>query len=451
MKARWNWMTLSLAAALLLWQACSSAESVAPGDDTGGGTDAAVETDAGGFKDTGGSEDTGSPVDAGYVEVPGTRAFFTVPYPTDERKFFNFPFPSDLRLKPDGTLDLTGFPSGQGTITSYIDLIAGAAGGWATQGAAYFKFDAAIGEASLPAVDASMSATSPVFLVNVDAASPEKGTFTPLRFKFYKDKVDPTVITYLAQNLLSVLPESGFPLPAKTTHAFVITRKVKGADGAPLGSPASFEATKLKSALDEADLEKARALYAPVYDYLETLGVKRADVAAMTVFTTQDPYSELRRMRDWLQDDTHLPQPQPKGLTYVKKDGALHLYEGTFTTKLFQKGAPPYSAADSGYFVFDAHGDPVPQREEEVRFALGVPDGTMPAGGWPIVQQVHGTGGDYLSHFGTGDPAPELVAEGIASLGFDLPLHGARNTAGWDESLMTFNIQNLLAMRDNFR
>jgi pimeloyl-ACP methyl ester carboxylesterase len=437
----------------LLVFACSGSESTgpggedagAPGDDTGAGTSDAGVGDASTGRDAGGG------TDAGAVEVEGTKAFFMLPLSKDPRKFFNFPFPTDLRRNSDGTLNLSGFPDPGGVVGPYVTLIGSNSKGFATQGAAYFKFDGPIDETSLPRVGDSYSPGSPVFLVNTDDSSPDRNRFTPVLFKFHPDNLD-----FVSKNVLAVLPESGFPLAPNARHAVVITRKVKGADGKPLGSSEAFEETKLEGPLADAEAEKARALFAPVYAFLETHGITKADVAAMTVFTTVDPYSELRRMRDWLQEDVNLPPPEPHNLRFIKKDGPYHLYEGTFTTKLFQKGSPPYSATDSGYFVSDAEGDPVPQSDQEVRFALGVPEGATPAGGWPIVQQVHGTGGDYLSHFGSGDPAGELALEGIASIGFDQPLHGdgaegGRNTGGWDASLVTFNIQNLIAMRDNFR
>ena len=441
-----------LLAAAAAFQACSS-DTAAPideGGDAGAAADAGGKADAGDQGDAGGEADAGAPADAGFAEVPGTKAFFTVPYPVDEARFFNLPFPSDLRLKADGTLDLAGFPSGDGTITDYITLIAENAKGWATQGAAFFKFDAALDVGSLPAEGDTMAATSPIFLVNVDGASAGKGTLYPLTFRF-----SAAALQYGTKNLLTILPESGFPLDAGTRYAVVITRAVKGADGKALGSRAAFEATKSAAPLDDADLEKARALHAPVYDYLETLGVARADVAAMTVFTTQDPYGELRRMRDWLQDDANLPAPAPKGLKYAESKAGFDIYTGTYTCLKFQSGAPPYDAKGTGGFVFDQNGDPVPQGEMDVRFALAVPTGAAPAGGWPIVQYVHGTGGDYYSFIDDGT-AGELAGEKLASISFDQPLHGdgaagGRNTGNWNVDFETFNVGNLIAMRDNFR
>jgi predicted esterase len=425
--------SLALLVSCLVTASCSSE----PAETADAGLDAAMQADAG--------TDLGTPQDAGSMEVPGTKVYFSLPISTDSRKFFSFPFPTDLRLKADGHVDLSGFPLREGMVDEQLTNIERETTGWATQGAAYFRFDAPLDEVSFPAVAQTMSVSSPVFLINVDEKSPDRGAATPLLFKFYKDSLD-----YVSKNVLAIIPESGFPLAPGAKHAAVITRKVRGADGKPLGSPAAFEETKLPTPSANPDVEKARALHAPVYAYLETLGVNRADVAAMTVFTTQDPCDGMRRIRDWLQDDLNLPQPVPAGFKHIGASGSYHRYEGTFTTKMFQKGSPPYMNSDSGYFIFDGDGDPVPQRDEEVRFALTVPAGTSPAGGWPFIQYVHGTGGDYDSFISIGH-AENLAQEGLAMISFDQPLHGARNTGNWDESITTFNVQNLPAMRDNFR
>ncbi len=64
----------------------------------------------------------------------------------------------------------------------------------------------------------------------------------------------------------------------------------------------------------------------------------------------------------------------------------------------------------------------------------------------------HGTGGDRFSFCNGSTDVCDLLAEkGIASVGIDQPMHGERNRLGWDETGVTFNINNIEAMRDNFR
>src|SRR5439155_17881960 len=66
-----------------------------------------------------------------------------------------------------------------------------------------------------------------------------------------------------------------------------------------------------------------------------------------------------------------------------------------------------------------------------LRFVLTVPEGTKPAGGWPVVIGAHGMGGRNVPVYGDGDSfcmemAEWLAREGIACLGIDAPSHGVR-------------------------
>ena len=72
-------------------------------------------------------------------------------------EFFALPWPSDARLTTDGKLDLAGFNNPGGGLGKYLSVVAAdALGGFGTQAAVYFRFDAAIDPASLP-VDAAAS------------------------------------------------------------------------------------------------------------------------------------------------------------------------------------------------------------------------------------------------------------------------------------------------------
>jgi len=95
-------------------------------------------------------------------------------------------------------------------------------------------------------------------------------------------------------------------------------------------------------------------------------------------------------------------------------------------------------------------GKPVLQRMETVRVALSVPDGAVPATGWPTVLYAHGTGGSYRSFVNDGS-ARRFAAEGFAVMGTDQIMNGTRIPDGDSPELSFYNFQNPLAGRDNSR
>jgi hypothetical protein len=78
--------------------------------------------------------------------------------------------------------------------------------------------------------------------------------------------------------------------------------------------------------------------------------------------------------------------------------------------------------------VFDANGNPVVQREMELRVSLSVPRSAacpMPAAGYPVVLYGHGTGSDYRNVVTSG-VAGLLANHCLASVSIDQIFHGTR-------------------------
>ena len=65
--------------------------------------------------------------------------------------------------------------------------------------------------------------------------------------------------------------------------------------------------------------------------------------------------------------------------------------------------------------------------------AVVLPIGDAPADGWPVVIQLNGTGGSFTLTHGFGGL---LAEEGLATVGIDLPLHGARGNGSPIESVV---------------
>ncbi|MBK9030652.1 MAG: hypothetical protein IPL61_04820 [Myxococcales bacterium] len=118
----------------------------------------------------------------------------------------------------------------------------------------------------------------------------------------------------------------------------------------------------------------------------------------------------------------------------------------------YQSGTLPYERpVDGGAIAVDGAGAPMVQGELPVCFAMTIPKGMMPSGGWPVVVYAHGTGGNYRSAIGNGI-AERLAGAStpMATFTFDGVAHGERRgtSARTPDSLM-FNIVNPRAARDN--
>jgi hypothetical protein len=372
--------------------------------------------------------------------TPATALF---ELPGDSTDFYATPFPNDLRREADGTIDLSAFPTNS-LIADKYRMAADTLRGFGLNEAIYVRFDRAIGSPDLPDPAGSVLADASVYLVDVDPASPKRGTRTPIAVKF---REEPT--RTLGENHLVARPYPGFGLSESTTYALVVTKRVGGVTRA-----ARFD--ELMGTGGDARILEARAVYQPLLDWLdEPAGDERDDVVSAAVFTTQrvtDVVPALRKavfaapqpvatditvyvpMMDPPMDPP--PPPNPDFTTFV----------GNYIAPNFQTGDVPYRDAPTGQIILD--GDTaVVQRMEPMRFGLTVPTGPVPPNGFPITIYAHGTGGDHLSFVEDGT-AEALAKQGIAVISTDQVLHGPRNPAG-DPEIDFFNIANPYAMRDN--
>src|SRR5438309_9654425 len=91
--------------------------------------------------------------------------------------FWNYPWPSDKRLGAHGAPDMTGFPNPRNVpiLTSLMSNIPERRA-WPAMSTGYFRFTAPIPERSPDVV----MAAGPVYLVDIDPASPERGRTVPV-------------------------------------------------------------------------------------------------------------------------------------------------------------------------------------------------------------------------------------------------------------------------------
>ncbi|HXF34554.1 MAG TPA: hypothetical protein VN603_08285, partial [Candidatus Acidoferrales bacterium] len=155
---------------------------------------------------------------------------------TNQDLFWSMPYPSDLRLTPQGTPDLTGFPNNlQETILDGLKEVGMQRAGFPQMPAAYFHFSGPIAPQD-PTVPIAATASSPILLVDVDASSPDRGKLFPVVAG------TPASDRYLLDDMLEIAPRVGVVLAPKRQYAFVVQKSLHDATGAPLGAPDAFVA-----------------------------------------------------------------------------------------------------------------------------------------------------------------------------------------------------------------
>lgn len=359
--------------------------------------------------------------------------------------FGQVPFPNDIYRKPDGLLDLRGFPiPRRGVLTLMLDALQAETRGFGTSASLYLSFEDDIDQSVLPKDGGeSLDEQSALFLVDIDPASRQRGTRWPIRWRYRE-----TATQYLPEFSLSVRLVEGVALQPATTYALVVTERV--------ALPSETFAAVIGDGEPDGAAGKVWALYAPLREWLTESGVK---AAAASVFTTQDPVEELFRIRDFMHEE--LPVP---ALIDVTSRGVhqqrFELFAGTYRAPRFQQGEIPYKRAGEGAIRFDDRGRPKIAEDELIHFALSVPkDGEMPPDGWPIVLYAHGTGGSRLSFANPGELiAARLAREGMAVISIDQVHHGERNPRCKTSAdrftcvaLDFFNFLTPTAGRDNVR
>ncbi|MBL8955273.1 MAG: hypothetical protein JNK82_31150 [Myxococcaceae bacterium] len=346
--------------------------------------------------------------------------------------FWDLPLPSEQRAARPEAFALPRWPAMRGErVTSWLrdcEALLGDTAHWGTNAGVFFDFTGEVDVSSLAAPGA-------VFFVDVDPASPERGRRFPLTVERA-----PAGDRFSPATLVAVLPVPGFPRRSKTKYAAVVTDRVRDAAGEPVGrTRALHEAlegmTGLRDVLTRDEL---------------------AGVAGAAVFTTIDTTGERERLYAWAEG-----QPVPALASPWAAAGSTADYD-VHTARVvlpkLQRGEPPYNSGSPDEGRIEWEGDaPKPQGTQSVRVSVSVPKSAMPAGGWPLVLYVHGTGGDYRQHLdrgpqaevpeaqqqpaqpGTG-PALWLAKRGIASFGYDLPLHGDRSTPAETNGFLFTNL-----------
>jgi hypothetical protein len=344
----------------------------------------------------------------------GTTALFA----QNGSDFYELPFPNDLRRHDDGTLDLSRFPTRTPIVDQYR-MDAEKLDGFTLNGAEFQRFSGPLDETTLPDPAASVQPGASVYLVNLTT-----GDKTPIIAHFRADKTNT-----IGPNRLAVRPYPGFTLDEGATYALIITNRVHDMGGAPVEATSEFKST----------LASGR-WYAPLKTYLAQ---NPDDVVSAAVFTTEHATFIGDAIKKGVFGTT---APTATNITAGLTSAQYSVFTGAYMQPNFQTGDVPYSMS-GGEIQVGSDGAAIVQRTEPMRFALTLPPGPVPTGGFPICIYAHGTGGDYMSFIqdGTG---PRLAAQGVATISTDQVLHGPRNPGG-DPEVAFFNFSNPYAGRDN--
>ncbi len=363
--------------------------------------------------------------------------------------FFDLPWPTELRRGPGpgARPDFSVFP-GADTLAfgAYVEAAERDVDGYSVAPAIYFHLSAPLAAPRLPAEPrATLSARSPVFLADVDPASPERGTFYPLDHRYY-----PTALRFVPEGTLAVKPVAGFVLRPGTLYAAVVRREL-GGQGSELGTVMDLEAVKWTRPRADPHEEAARRLHADALDYLASLGAPRERIAGVALFRTQVPEAVTTRMLEVATRLSGQPGRAPRVIearwadALARRGGTYVTLEGVYCTPNFQSAIEraPYLVDDGGNVLLAADGTPqlsaAPRTGPyasgacgdllRARFVLTVPVGPMPEAGFPLLVSAHGTGGDAEDFLGTHNFAGWAARAGVAVVSTDQPLHGGQGRA----------------------
>jgi hypothetical protein len=321
-------------------------------------------------------------------------------------------------------------------------------GKWGLSSGIFITITDSLNSATLPSDPAaSMKSDSSVILVDIDTNSAEFGRRFPLEVSF-----DEVGDLYVPAKLLAALPAPGFVPRPNTRYALLVTDAVKDLAGAPIGRSKAFH-----DAFEGIDGDpRAIDNFTALRSALKTLQVEADRIVAAAVFTTVDHEALLKKLAAWSES-----QPVPDlSQTWERRqeqfeDASYTLFTAQVSMPRIQLGVPPFSDAESGRIAWGDDGNPVIQRYQSMRLILAVPKSSQPAEGFPLTVYAHGSGGEWMQVVNRGpqeerDDAPDaqpgtgpsewLARRGVATLGFDFPLHGNRHMPPDTTGLMLYNL-----------
>lgn len=372
------------------------------------------------------------------------------------------PFPSDRYTAPDAAsktglrVDIGPHNTSDTFALAYPDTTAqlNAKDGFSTVGGVAVGFTGPIDirgivideEADPPVTDPVRDAAeytekgAPFLLVDVDAASPEKGKAIGLLPRWWAQAKD----DYYLTDEFTLVAQPAAPLVPRRRYAFVVTSALTAADGGKIGRTPQMEAV--------ISGEDASAYAGEVRDALavieESVGVGEDEVVLATAFTTGSVHDDMIAAAEAAR-----AAPAPALLEPWTVETAMEADGRVRFRAVFE--APEYRAEDGKWHIGEG-GAPAVHAKVGLEVFLAFSDGTK-SGPRPVVFFAHGLGGTKDGCWGTSERLKDLNA---AVFSIDSPEHGSRSADpdkplvatfrffGVDQETEVFDIERA---RDNFR
>ncbi|MBK9031006.1 MAG: hypothetical protein IPL61_06670 [Myxococcales bacterium] len=363
------------------------------------------------------------------------RGYFEIPRPSRRlADFYRLPFPNDARIKADGTLDLSDFPRpgqtalGVDLVALYADAAEADFAGFASISVASFRF-------SSPLDFSTVADGAAVFLV--DITTPGAPGFAPTAAA---SSATTGRGKFACQNRFTLGNRTTDALEPGHTYAAWISTAARSATGAVPTQDADLIAMLAATPPTDPDLMRAWDQYAKFRAYLAADSRAADTVATVAMFTVADASAQARALAAQVAARAAPPSPIsrcatarprrrarpptiPPAPAATSSGGFWEPRVGAGGAELPGRHLPYERPVDGGAIAVDGAGAPMVQGELPVCFAMTIPKGMMPSGGWPVVV-AHGTGGNYRSAIGNG------IAERLAPRQPDVqhrqPAGGAR-------------------------
>jgi hypothetical protein len=391
------------------------------------------------------------------------RAFFELPRPGQRlADFYRLPFPNDLRVRADGTLDLSDFPRPGLTVlgVDLVDLYADAA-------EADFGGFASIDGGVVPVLVAAR------LLVGGRTAPRCSSSTSPRRARRLRRQPRPRVRLrpgrgkFACQNRLTLGNRTTDPLEPGHTYAAWISTAVRSTTGA-VPSKTRSDRDARRDRADRSDA--APAAWAALRELPRYLAAENRcrHRGRRAVFTVAD--APARWPRSSRPRSRRAPAPVITDLTLCDgvaispcatagdtaracgdSSGAFWELHGRLAIPNYQAGTLPYERpADGGAIAVDGSGEPIAQGDLAVCFALTCPRPRCrrAAGRWWCTATAPAAATAARSTPDRGELATASVP--MATFTLDGVGHGERRgTSTRTPDSLVFNIVNPRAARDN--
>ena len=303
--------------------------------------------------------------------------------------FFSGPWPTDLKRKADGRLNLAGYPFKNSLFERAVKRDAAQMNGYSRNDAVYIPIATDIVDWY---AEKEPGAWTGFLLVNLSPESPHYLHTIPVIGDLHRDEV------LQKDALLRITPDHGYSLDAATTYGLIMLES-------PIGGP--LYRVEKGAAMNRIINGEAEGLlqqhWTLVSDYLtQHTSHSPEEVAAFSIFTTQDVSPNLAKVRSFLaqrDDDAvldHLLEIRPitNNCSTSASNNRSDLLELTLRYPFFLQGKPPFLFNGGDLNLDDAGNLQASSTGTEARVIMAMPCGEdIPEQGCPIEVSALETGG----------------------------------------------------------